>query len=215
MEGQCAHRGGIRLAFPKRFASDSEVATEMRSRAWRPNADHPSRPGRKARPAHLRAAAARLEDAKGQLYADHVKVYPAAVGGPARRVKWALLIVFLAIYYVVPWLRWYRGPGLPDQAVLLDIAGRRAYFFDLVIWPQQIYLLTGALIVAAVSLFLVTSLFGRVWCGYACPQTVWTDLFLWVERWLEGDANQRRRLDEGPRTFNRVWRKTAKHDIGF
>jgi len=132
-----------------------------------------------------------------RFYADRVRVYPAAVGGPVRRIKWALLVLCLAVYYTIPWLRWHRGEGLPDQAVLLDISGRRAYFFDVVIWPQQIYLLTGALILGAVGLFLVTSLFGRVWCGYFCPQTVWTDLFLWIERQIEGDAHQRRRRDDG------------------
>jgi len=148
-----------------------------------------------------------------KFYTDRVKVYPAAVSGPVRRIKWLLLIACLTVYYSVPWLRWHRGEGLPDQAVLLDISGRRAYFFDLVIWPQQIYLLTGALILGAVGLFLVTSLFGRVWCGYFCPQTVWTDLFLWVERLFEGDANERRRRDGEPRSFDRIWRKTGKHAV--
>jgi len=165
----------------------------------------------KLRPAHLRAPST---DTHGdQFYADRVRVYPASVTGIVRRVKWALLVWCLTVYYVIPWVRWTRGPGLPDQAVLMDIAGRRAYLFDLVIWPQQIYLLTGALILGAVGLFFVTSLFGRVWCGYFCPQTVWTDLFMWVERQLEGDANQRRKRDEGPTSFDKVWRKTAKHSL--
>jgi len=165
----------------------------------------------KLRPAHLRVQPSAADG--GHFYADRVRVYPASVAGNARRIKWALLVLCLAVYYVVPWIRWNRGPRLPDQAVLLDIAGRRAYFLDLIIWPQQIYLLTGALILGAVGLFFVTSLFGRIWCGYFCPQTVWTDLFLWVERLLEGDANQRRKRDEGPGSFDRTWRKIVKHSV--
>ncbi len=167
----------------------------------------------KAQPAHIRAEAARLAAVDGQNYADRVKVYPASVNGPIRRVKSALLIACLAFYYLVPWVRWHRGSGLPDQAILLDIAGRRAYLFGIVIWPQQIYLLTGALILAAVGLFLVTSLFGRVWCGYFCPQTVWTDLFMWIERMIEGDANHRRRRDAQPWGIDKLWRKTTKHAL--
>ena len=81
------------------------------------------------------------------------------------------------------------GPDAPDQAILIDMAHRRAYFLWLEIWPQEIYYLTGLLILGAVGLFLATSLLGRVWCGFACPQTVWTDLFMWVERLIEGDRN--------------------------
>lgn len=147
------------------------------------------------------------------LFADRVKVYPKAVKGRVRTVKWAVLIFCLAIYYLVPWLRWDRGPGLPDQAVLVDMAGRRAYLFGIEIWPQEIYLLAGLLILAAVALFLVTSLFGRLWCGFSCPQTVWTDLFLLVERWIEGDRNARMRLDGQPWSAAKVWRKSAKHAV--
>jgi cytochrome c oxidase accessory protein FixG len=177
------------------------------------NAPLPKATVDKPRPSHLRDAAAAQAIAQGHLYADRVKVYPASVGGPARRVKWAILVLGLLVYYLIPWLRWHRGAGLPDQAILLDIAGRRAYFFDLIVWPQQIYLLTGMLILAAVGLFLVTSLFGRVWCGYFCPQTVWTDLFMWVERRLEGDANARRKRDQEPWSFDKAWRKGVKHGI--
>src|SRR5690606_7338531 len=114
------------------------------------------------------------------LYADRVKGYPRQVSGTFRRLKWLALGLLLAIYYLLPWLRWDRGPGAPDQAVLIDMPSRRAYFFFIEIWPQEVYYLTGLLILAAVGLFLMTSLAGRVWCGYACPQTVWTDLYLWV-----------------------------------
>ncbi|MEL3888812.1 cytochrome c oxidase accessory protein CcoG [Ferrovibrio sp. MS7] len=145
------------------------------------------------------------------LYADHVKVYPRAVKGLFRNLKWAVLILCLGIYYTLPWLRWDRGPGAPDQALLLDMSGPRGYFFNIEIWPQEVYYITGLLILGAVGLFLATALFGRIWCGYTCPQTVWTDLFLAVERWIEGDRNARIRRDGQPVSFDKVWRKTAKH----
>jgi cytochrome c oxidase accessory protein FixG len=147
------------------------------------------------------------------LYANRIRVYPKAVHGVVRNAKWAVLIACLTVYYALPWLRWNRGPGFPNQALLLDIADRRFYLFNLVLWPEDIYYLTGLLILGAVGLFLVTSLFGRVWCGYACPQTVWTDLFMWVERLLEGDRRDRMRRDAMPMTFDTWWRKAAKHTI--
>ena len=104
----------------------------------------------------------------------------------------------MAIYYLAPWLRWDRGPDAPDQAILVDMPGRRAYFFWIEIWPQEVYYLAGLLILAAIGLFFVTSLAGRVWCGFTCPQTVWTDLFMWVERVIEGDRNRRMKLDQAP-----------------
>ena len=148
-----------------------------------------------------------------QLYADRVRVYPRSVHGIARDVKWAILALCLVVYYVTPWIRWDRGEGVANQAVLLDIAHERFYIFGLTLWPEDIYLLTGALILAAVALFLVTSLAGRVWCGYACPQTVWTDLFMWVERLVEGDRNARMKRDHGPTTLDKAWRKVAKHGV--
>ena len=104
------------------------------------------------------------------------------------------MIVTLGIYYVTPWIRWDRGPQLPDQAVLIDLANRRFFFFWIEIWPHEFYFVAGLLIMAGLGLFLFTSALGRVWCGYACPQTVWTDLFILVERWIEGDRNARLRL---------------------
>ncbi len=155
-----------------------------------------------------------LSEAAGDhLYANRVRVYPKAVHGPVRRLKWAILIACLALYYLLPWLRWTRAPGQPDQAVLLDVANERFYFFSLELWPQDIWLLAGLLIMGAVSLFLVTSLIGRVWCGYTCPQTVWTDLFMWVERLIEGDRNERMHRDAAPLTFDTAWRKATKHAI--
>jgi polyferredoxin len=110
----------------------------------------------------------------GPLYANWQKVYPKAVSGPVRRAKWAVLALCLGLYYLVPWLRWDRGAGVPDQAVLVDIGNGRLFFFFIEIWPQEVYFLTGLLVLGAIGLFAATSLFGRVWCGFACPQTVWT-----------------------------------------
>jgi cytochrome c oxidase accessory protein FixG len=151
------------------------------------------------------------EEAGQHLYANRIRVYPKAVRGPVRRLKWAILIGCLTIYYLLPWLRWDRGPGRPHQALLLDLANERFYLFNLELWPQDIYFLTGLLIMAAVGLFLVTSLVGRVWCGYTCPQTVWTDLFMWVERLIEGDRNERMRRDARPMCADTAWRKIVKH----
>ena len=147
------------------------------------------------------------------LYADHIKVYPRAVQGPFRTVKWAVLTLCLAVYYGLPWLRWDRGPDAPDQALLLDMSGPRGYFFNIEIWPQEVYYITGLLILGALALFLATALFGRIWCGYTCPQTVWTYLFLLVERWIEGDRNARMKLDSQPVSANKILRKSAKHAL--
>ncbi len=153
------------------------------------------------------------EDGFMQYFADRKKVYPKAVYGKVRTAKWAILGFCLTVYYALPWLRWDRGLGQPNQALLLDIYDRKFYFFNLEFWPQDIYYLTGLLIMAALGLFLVTSLFGRVWCGFACPQTVWTDLFMWVERTIEGDRNARMRRDAGPNNFDKAWRKVLKHVV--
>ena len=145
------------------------------------------------------------------LFADHKKVYPKSVRGPYRRIKWIALSIILSLYYLMPLLRWSRGDGMANQAVLFDFSGRRFYFFDIEIWPQQIYYFTFILIFSALGLFLTTSLFGRLWCGYACPQTLWTDLFMLVERWIEGDRGERIRRDQGPRTIEKLRLKLAKH----
>ena len=155
----------------------------------------------------------RKEQKHQPLYAGHVKVYPKDVKGRVRRIKWVVLGLCLAVYYLLPWVRWDRGVGSPDQAVLLDLPNRRFYFFWIEIWPQEIYFLTALLILGALSLFIATSIGGRVWCGYTCPQTVWTDLFLWVERRIEGDRNARMRFDKQPMSGNKLAKKAAKHGI--
>ncbi len=151
--------------------------------------------------------------ASTSLYAEHQKVYPQAVRGRVRTAKWAMLIACLAVYYIVPWLRWDRGPSLPNQAVLVDITNARLFFLWIEIWPQEVYFLTGLLVLAAIGLFAATSLFGRVWCGFACPQTVWTDLFMQVERWIQGDRNARMRLDKQPWSGTWIAKKVATHAV--
>ena len=146
-----------------------------------------------------------------QLYASRQKIYAKRAKGTFRNVKWIVLVVTLGIYYLLPWLRWDRGPYLPDQAVLIDFAHQRLLFGPLEIWAQEFYYVTGILVISALALFLVTSLAGRVWCGYACPQTVWTDLMIAVERFWQGDRNARMRLDKAPWTAGKIIRKTATH----
>ncbi|MEO9864475.1 MAG: cytochrome c oxidase accessory protein CcoG [Yoonia sp.] len=129
-----------------------------------------------------------------RLFAPQEPIFPRRVTGFFRTMKWWIMAVTLGIYYLTPWIRWDRGPALPDQAVLVDMAHRRFYFFWIEIWPHEFYFVAGLLIMAGLGLFLFTSALGRVWCGYTCPQTVWTDLFILVERWIEGDRNARVRL---------------------
>lgn len=147
------------------------------------------------------------------LYAKRPRIYPQAVRGNFRRAKWIILCFTLGIYYLLPFVRWDRGPYAPHQAVLIDFPSRRFYFFAIEIWPQEIYYLTGLLVLAALFLFLSNAVAGRVWCGYLCPQTVWTDLFYAVERWVEGDRRERMRHDADKWTSELVRRKLLKHGI--
>ncbi len=129
----------------------------------------------------LEAEAVNSARVRKPLYAARRKIFPKRASGRFRRFKWIVMAVTLAIYYLTPWLRWDRGPYASDQAVLVDLANRRFYFFFIEIWPQEFYFVAGLLIMAGIGLFLITSTVGRAWCGYTCPQTVWVDLFLVVE----------------------------------
>jgi cytochrome c oxidase accessory protein FixG len=145
------------------------------------------------------------------LYAAREPIYPKRASGKFRRVKWAVMGVTLCIYYVLPWLRWDRGPSLPNQAFLLDFAHQRLYMFGVEIWAQELYFVTGLLIISALALFMVTAVAGRVWCGYACPQTVWTDLMIAVEHFWQGGRNARMRLAKQPWNFEKAWKLGATH----
>ncbi len=160
-------------------------------------------------PSALRPAAAK----DVSLYAETPRIHPRKVVGRNRALKTAIVRGLLLVLALVPWLRWDRGPGQPDQAVLFDFVGMRAYFLDWVIWPQEFYFLTGILVVAAIGLFLVTALRGRVWCGFACPQTVWTDIFVWIERQVEGDRNARLKLDRAPWNADKLFKRVTTHAL--
>ena len=148
-----------------------------------------------------------------QLYEKRRGVYPQKVQGPFRRFKWLVMFVTLGIYYITPWIRWDRGPYAPDQAVLVDLAHRRFYMFGIEIWPHEFYFVAGMLIMAGIGLFLVTSAVGRAWCGYSCPQTVWTDLFQHVDRLIDGDRNAQIRLANGPWTAEKIAKRAVKWTI--
>lgn len=148
----------------------------------------------------------------GSLYIAHQKVYPREVAGRFNRLRVAATIVLLGLFYATPWLQWSGR-----QAVLFDLPARKFYIFGLTFFPQDFFLLSWLLIIAALSLFFFTALAGRLWCGYACPQTVWTEIFVWMERWTEGNRQQRMRLDRSPWSWNKLLRKGAKQLlwIGF
>ncbi|MBL8563526.1 MAG: cytochrome c oxidase accessory protein CcoG [Gemmobacter sp.] len=149
------------------------------------------------------------------LYAAREPIFPRRVKGTFRTLKWWLMAFMLWAYYVMPWIRWDRGPALPDQAILLDLANRRFFFFMIEIWPHEFYFVAGLLIMAGLGLFLFTSAAGRVWCGYACPQTVWTDLMILVERWIEGDRNARIRLHRQKWDAEKFRKRLIKWTVWF
>src|SRR5688572_30676280 len=150
---------------------------------------------------------------RGGLYARRADIFPRAVDGFYRRLKWAIMAVTLGIYWVTPWLRWDRGSYAPDQAVLVDLAHRRFYMFSIEIWPHEFYYVAGLLIMAGIGLFLVTSAVGRAWCGYACPQTVWTDLYQHVERFIDGDRNAQLKLAKAPWSLAKLARRLVKWSV--
>jgi cytochrome c oxidase accessory protein FixG len=147
------------------------------------------------------------------LYAARQRIYPQRVSGTFRRIKWIVLYITLGLYYLLPFVRWDRGPNAPDQAILVDFPSRRFYFFFIEIWPQEVYYLTGLLILAAITLFLMNAVAGRVWCGYLCPQTAWTDVFQAIERWVEGDRREHLQRDRQPWTVEQLARSGLKHAL--
>jgi cytochrome c oxidase accessory protein FixG len=152
-----------------------------------------------------------FDDLATPLYAPRRAVYPQSVSGTFRNIKWALMALGLTVYYLLPFARWDRGPNAPSQAVLIDFPNHRFYFFFIELWPQEVYYFTGLLIIAAMTLFLMNAIGGRIWCGYLCPQTVWTDLFYAVERFIEGDRRERMKKTAGRLTVGRAGEIAAKH----
>jgi cytochrome c oxidase accessory protein FixG len=142
------------------------------------------------------------------LYEVRKKIYPRAVTGAFARWRWALVFITQLVFYGAPWLTWNER-----QAVLFDLAARKFYIFGLVFWPQDFIYLTGLLIISAFSLFLFTAVAGRLWCGYACPQTVYTEIFLWIERKIEGEHLARMKLDSAPLTARKFSLKAIKHGV--
>jgi cytochrome c oxidase accessory protein FixG len=139
------------------------------------------------------------------LYAKQAKIYPRAVHGWFAGWRWALVALTQLLFYGLAWVPWNGR-----QALLFDLAARRFYIFDLVLYPQDFIYLTGLLVVSAYALFFFTAVAGRLWCGFACPQTVYTEIFLWVERVFEGDRNKRLKLDAAPWSLDKLWRKGGK-----
>ena len=142
------------------------------------------------------------------LYASEAKIYARSVSGWFSHWRWAMVWATQLVYYGLPWL------SINDrQAMLFDLAARRFYIFNLVLYPQDLIYLTGLLVISALSLFLFTAVAGRLWCGYTCPQTVYTEIFMWVERKIEGDRNARMRLDSAPWSVRKLARKSAKQAV--
>ena len=160
------------------------------------------------------AAAVAGEGARGvkgemiSLDASHETIYPRSVSGLFSRWRWAMVVLTQLVFYGLPWLAWGQR-----QAVLFDLGARRFYIFGLVLYPQDFIYLTGRLVISALSLFLFTAVAGRLWCGYACPQTVYTEIFLWIEKQVEGDRSARMRRDERAWSLDWLWRKCAKHGL--
>jgi polyferredoxin len=151
-----------------------------------------------------------LDEQPGSLYASERKVYPRDVSGRFQKLRIAAVFWLLGMFYAFPWLRWDGR-----QAVLFDLPARKFHVFALTFWPQDFPYLALLLIIAALALFFFTALAGRLWCGYACPQTVWTEVFLWMERLTEGDRGRRMKLDAAPWTGAKLLRKAAKHSLWF
>ena len=140
------------------------------------------------------------------LYEARQKIYPRSVSGFFNRWRWALVFLTQLLFYGLPWLEWGQR-----QMVLFDLGARRFYIFNLVLYPQDFIYLTGILVVSALSLFLFTAVAGRLWCGYACPQTVYTEIFMWLEKRIEGERSARIRRDAAPWSFDTLWRKVTKN----
>lgn len=144
------------------------------------------------------------------IYEARIPIHPRSVKGRFRKLKTSILTLAFGVFFLLPWLRWEREYG-PNQAVLFDIPGRQFFLFDLVVYPQNIFWLAGLLIIAALLLFFVTGVLGRVFCGYFCFQTLWTDTFMYLERWIQGDRPARLRLRKKPWNAEKILKLGATH----
>ena len=142
------------------------------------------------------------------LYEATKKIYPRTVRGMFARWRWAMVFLTQLVFYGLPWVEWGER-----QMVLFDLAARRFYIFGLVLYPQDLIYLSGLLVISALSLFLFTAVAGRLWCGYACPQTVYTEIFMWVEHKIEGNRTARMRLDAEPMSLEKLVKKWFKHIV--
>jgi cytochrome c oxidase accessory protein FixG len=145
---------------------------------------------------------------ESDLYAARKKIQPRSIKGRFNSLRWAMVWITQLVFYGLPWLPWNGR-----QAVLFDLVERKFYIFGLVLWPQDVVYLTLLLIISALGLFLVTAVAGRVWCGYACPQSVYTEIFMWIERHVEGDRSARMKLDAASMSMSKFGRRLAKHGI--
>ena len=151
-----------------------------------------------------------VDDGGASMYVSERKIYPRDVDGRFQKLRIIAVFVLLGMYYLFPWLEWNGR-----QAVLFDLAARKFYIFGLAFWPQDFIFLALGLVLAGMTLFFFTAVAGRLWCGYACPQTVWTEVFLWMERISEGDRNKRMKLDAAPWSVDKLRKKGAKHVLWF
>jgi len=149
-----------------------------------------------------------LDEVQQTLYAKRQKIYPRQVHGLFAKLKITSVLILLGMYYIFPWLQW-NG----QQMVLFDLPARQFHIFGLTFWPQDAIYLAFLLIIAAYALFFFTTLAGRLWCGFACPQTVWTETFLWIERLVEGDRPQQMKLDKAPMSARKLRLKATKHSL--
>lgn len=176
------------------ISSDQALAPESGVPAWRPAGARPAVPG--------------AESVEWVLADVRKKIYPRSVSGWFAHWRWIFVALTQILFYGLPWLQWNDR-----QAVLFDLGARKFYIFGMVLWPQDVIYLTLLLIISALGLFLFTAVAGRLFCGYACPQTVYTEIFMWIERKVEGDRVARIRLDEEALSFKKVRIKATKHAL--
>jgi cytochrome c oxidase accessory protein FixG len=165
------------------------------------------RPSTAARPARVIPITVAPAD-ETDLYVARSKIQPRSIKGRFNTLRWVMVWLTQLVFYGLPWLQWNGR-----QAVLFDLVERKFYIFGLVLWPQDVVYLALLLIISALGLFLVTAVAGRVWCGYACPQSVYTEIFMWIERRIEGDRSARLKLDAASMSAGKLGRRVAKHGI--